>query len=167
MSEPKTPTTPPRPHRSAAPGPAPSEPKRTPAFPIAIVLGLIGFVWVIMQLPFEGDPGTMNRLGKACVALLVGMLIYGGARGLVESVLKAAVEVLAVLLFLLNALGVALVILWRPQLTAWAIDAGFGEEHAFWQAALLLGGTAFLLDALVFLLLYPLSRIVGTRLNID
>jgi len=165
--EPSSNPSPARARPTRSPAPAAPDPKRTPAFAIAVVLGLIGFFYVVAKLPFEGDPGFVKRLGTGCVALLAGLMIYSGARALVESVLKAAIEVLAVVVFLLNALAAAMVIVWKRPITAWAVDAGFSEEHAFWQAVLLLAGGVFLVDALIFLLLYPLSRVVGTHLKID
>lgn len=141
--------------------------RRTPAFGIAIVVGLLVFGYAMLHLPFEGDPKTEHRLGTGCIALLVGMLIYGGARSTVESVLKALVEVIAVGLFLLNGLAAALVWMWKQPLTDFAIEIGFSEKQTFGQVVIVLAIAAFVVNAVVFVLLHPLSRIVGTKLEIE
>ncbi len=153
--------------RPKTPAPAMPESKRTPVFAIAMVIGLIAFGYLMLKLPFEGDPKPSHRLGTGCIALFAAMIVYGGARTTVESVLKGLVEIVAVGLFLLNALAAALVWLWKQPLTDWAVAMDFGEEHAFAKVTLLIAAGAFVFDAVVFLLLYPLSRIVGTKLDIE
>lgn len=154
----------PKPKPSAQPVPTPS--KSSPVFGLALLIGIVALGIVAFKLPFEGDPSTVKRIGITCISLFIGLLIYSMARGLIEAVLKAVVEVIAAAMFLLDALAVTLVILWRQPITDWAVRNDFGDDNAFWVLAVFMAIVLFIINAVVFLLLHPLSKVVGTEIEI-
>jgi|GEM_PF-3327007 len=141
-------------------------PSTSPVFPIALASGVLGLLYLVQRMPLEGDPGFWERVGLTCVVLFAAMVVYSAARTLIETVLKAMVELMAVGIFLLDALTGLLVVSYRPELEALAVDLGLGEEEAFLKMVVPIALVVFVLNAAAFLLLYPLSRIVGTHLEI-
>ena len=169
MSDQPTPTPKKAMPNSGAPSPSASGSTASgpsPIFGFTVMLGLAAIVFVVMQLPFAEDPGTMKRLGTACIALLIGLMIYSAARAMIESILKALVEIVAASVFLLDALAILLVLYWKEPITQWGIDMGMKESSAFWTIAVGIAALLFIANAIVFLLLHPLSRVVGTEIVI-
>lgn len=165
-SKPTPRPTPKSPAPAKPQSPAPATTNSSPVFGVTIALGLALIVYVVMQLPYGEDPGTLKRLGTACVATFVGLMIYSAARAMIESILKALVEIVAASVFVIDALIVLLVVYWKDALTEWGVGMGMAEPSAFAIIAVSIAAAMFIINALIFLLLHPLSRVVGTEIVI-
>ena len=84
-----------------------SNPGQTPAFGIAVFLFFIVFIIILNQLPFPSKYGFWHLTGICFGTCMIVSAIYTMATGLVETVFKIFVEVMAALLLFGNAVYVA------------------------------------------------------------
>jgi len=131
--------------------------KQTPAFEIGLFIGLIVFIIVLNQLPFPSDYGFWQLAGITAVTCIIVGIIYGITTELVSAIFKIFVEVAAVLLLLADAIYVA---------SSWAmldnVKIYFNLET--WPTLLVLAIILFVSNILAVFMLYPLSKIAGTKL---
>lgn len=141
-------------------------PKATPFYGFAVVLGLLGYVAIIFRLVDQEVLDSKRIVIHGVAALVIGVLIFVWAHGLVKAVLKALVELVAALVGLFNALAVLWA--WRSPPFARSLTEMMGlslSEEKSIETFVFAVIFIFTLNMAVFFVLYPLSQSAGTSLD--
>lgn len=80
----------------------------TPAFFIAVLLGIIIFILIIREMPFTDDYTFINYVGILLLCGFVTGIIFGLSVGLISVIFKVIVEIIVALVLLADALIVAI-----------------------------------------------------------
>lgn len=136
----------------------------SPVYAIACILGLISYVALVARIPMPFD-GIWPRIGIGFATLCGGGLFYLICGHFIALVLKAIVEISAAVLLFLN--GAYFLWIWsdfqgiKGELVAQEV------VPADQAAVTIIIGTviaAAVANCLAFLILYPLSKTVGTSI---
>ncbi|MGJ5815949.1 hypothetical protein [Paludibaculum fermentans] len=142
-----------------------SENKQTPVYDIAICIACLFYIFLVAVLPF-GDISTGARCGIGVISAMAGGMIYLGAYKIIEFAMKAIVEFSAVLLLLFNACAGIILALFMQRLMEGVQSAGIAKGESVGFAVIAVAAIVlFVVDLGAFYVLYPLSQIVGTRID--
>jgi hypothetical protein len=142
--------------------------KPTPAFGIALILLLIIFIIYLFNSPLTAGYGFWPLIGIGAACAFVGGIIYGFAYGIVEGIFKVLVEIIAVFVLFSNAMYLVNCWVTWDLMKLKAKELGILQN---WNSDLL--ATLYVLLPLLivnifaFFIIYPLSRIAGTRVDLD
>lgn len=139
---------------------------QTPAFGIAAVILLLIFITILKNLPFPKDYGFVPLAGIAVGTCIIGFIIYMIAIGVVESVFKIIVEIAGAILLFINVVFIASCWAYFEQIKLYINNQGI---FISWNQTFVTIGALFLFalifNLLVVFILYPISRVAGTRLD--
>jgi hypothetical protein len=137
----------------------------SPIFSIALFLLFITFIFLFKSLPFSKDLSFFQMSGMGVVCIVVGVIIFSVAMGLIDFFYKFIIEVALALVLFFNVSYTAFCWSYFNEamlfLKEWGIDVVHAENK--FMAFLILALLLFMIDVVVAFIMVPLSRIVGTK----
>ncbi|MFY0631456.1 MAG: hypothetical protein JXR05_13820 [Flavobacteriaceae bacterium] len=144
------------------------KPTQTPAFAITIIILLIVFIIFMVKSPLYEKYDFWPFVGIGAGSVFIGIIIYMLAYGIVESIFKIIVEVIAAILIFINV--IYLVHSWETfELMKYSVyELGIlrsWNQNFVTVLAILI--PMLIVNIVAFFIIYPLSRIAGTRVDLD
>lgn len=142
--------------------------KATPAFLIAIGVLLVVFVIYVSKTSLTYEETVWPAIGAGAACAFIGGIVYTIGLGIVESIYKVLVEIMAALLLFANAIYLVESWISFNRIKIDVIRLGILEDwNLEFRTVLYILLPLILANIVAFFIIYPLSRIAGTKLDLD